>query len=235
MKISCIITDDEPVARKGLAGYVEKIDFLSLAGVCEDALSLNNLLRQQPADLLFLDIEMPYINGVELLESLPHPPKVIFTTAYEQYALKGFELDAIDYLMKPIPFERFLKAANRAREVLFPSIPAPVAERDIYIKTGEKLVRVLLEDIIFIEAMENYVYIHTTHGRYLTHATLKAVAENVTGPEFVQTHKSYIINTRKITSIEGNRILMGQASVPVSRGLKDSVMNTILKDKLLKK
>ncbi|NLR64504.1 response regulator transcription factor [Chitinophaga varians] len=235
MKISCIITDDEPVARKGLAGYVEKIDFLSLAGVCEDALSLNNLLRHQPADLLFLDIEMPYINGVELLESLPHPPKVIFTTAYEQYALKGFELDAIDYLMKPISFERFLKAANRAREVLAPSTHVPVAERDIYIKTGEKLVRVLLEDIIFIEAMENYVYIHTTHGRYLTHSTLKAVAENVTGPEFVQTHKSYIINTRKITSIEGNRIMMGQASVPVSRGLKDSVMNTILKDKLLKK
>ncbi|MBC9931231.1 LytR/AlgR family response regulator transcription factor [Chitinophaga qingshengii] len=235
MKISCIITDDEPIARKGLAGYVEKIDFLTLAGVCEDALSLNNLLRQQPVDLLFLDIEMPYINGVELLESLTHPPKVIFTTAYEQYALKGFELDAIDYLMKPISFERFLKAANRALEVFSPATATPVAERDIYIKTGEKLVRVLLEDIIFIEAMENYVNIHTTHGRYLTHATLKAVAENVTGPEFVQTHKSYIINTRKITSIEGNRISMGQAFVPVSRGLKDSVMNIILKDKLLKK
>ncbi|WP_212001564.1 LytTR family DNA-binding domain-containing protein [Chitinophaga sp. HK235] len=235
MKISCIITDDEPVARKGLAGYVEKIDFLSLAGICEDALSLNNLLRRQPVDLLFLDIEMPYINGVELLESLSQPPKVIFTTAYEQYALKGFELDAIDYLMKPISFERFLKAANRAREIFKPPTPAITIERDIYIKTGEKLVRIMLEDIIYIEAMENYVYIHTTTGRYLTHATLKAVAENVTGPEFVQTHKSYIINTRKITSIEGNMIDMGGAAVPVSRGLKDSVMNTILKDKLLKK
>ncbi|SKA09811.1 LytTr DNA-binding domain-containing protein [Chitinophaga eiseniae] len=148
---------------------------------------------------------------------------------------KGFEPDAIDYLMKPIPFERFLKAANRAREVFSPPISHSAAEKDIYLKTGEKLIRVLLEDIIFIEAMENYVYIHTTHGRYLTRSTLKAVAGNVTGPEFVQTHKSYIINTRKITSIEGNIIIMGQASVPVSRGLKDSVMNTILKDKLLKK
>lgn len=127
MKIRCVITDDEPVARKGLIGYVEKIDFLELTGVCADALSLNTLLQQQPVDLIFLDIEMPYINGMELLQSLPNPPKVIFTTAYEQYAVKGFELDAVDYILKPISFDRFLKAANRALEAFKESSPKQIA------------------------------------------------------------------------------------------------------------
>src|ERR1044071_2009531 len=112
--IKCIIIDDEPMARKGLQGYVEKIDFLELAGICAEAVQLNSLLKQQPADLLFLDIEMPYITGIDFLQQSSHPPKVIFTTAYEQYAIKGYDLDILDYLLKPISFERFLKAANKA-------------------------------------------------------------------------------------------------------------------------
>jgi len=114
--ITCIITDDEPFARKGLQGYIEKIDFLDLKGVCEDALQLSNLLQQQPVDLLFLDIQMPHITGIEFLKAFPRPPKVIFTTAFEQYALQGFELDVIDYLLKPISYERFLKATWKARD-----------------------------------------------------------------------------------------------------------------------
>jgi len=105
MKISCIVTDDEPIARKGLEGYIEKIDFLQLAGVCEDALQLNTLIKQQPVDLLFLDIEMPYITGIDFLKTAANPPKVIFTTAYEQYAIKGYEMDVLDYLLKPISFD----------------------------------------------------------------------------------------------------------------------------------
>ena len=115
-KISCIITDDEPFARKGLQGYVEKIDFLDLKGSCEDALQLSNMLQQQPVDLLFLDIQMPHITGVEFLRALRNPPKVIFTTAFEHYAIQGFELDVMDYLLKPISYDRFLKAAWKARD-----------------------------------------------------------------------------------------------------------------------
>src|ERR1700733_4261735 len=115
-KISCIITDDEPFARKGLQGYVEKIEFLDLKGTCEDALQLSNMLQKQPVDLLFLDIQMPHITGVEFIRALSNPPKVIFTTAFEQYALQGFELDVIDYLLKPISYDRFLKAVWKARD-----------------------------------------------------------------------------------------------------------------------
>ena len=123
--IKCVITDDEPIARKGLQGYVDKIDFLELAGVCEDAVQLNSLLKQQPVDLLFLDIEMPYITGIEFLKNTPQAPKVIFTTAYEQYAIKGYELDVLDYLLKPISFDRFLKATGRVNNQndMQPSIP----------------------------------------------------------------------------------------------------------------
>lgn len=222
------------MARKGIKGYVEKVSFLELVGVCEDAVALNNLLREQAVDLLFLDIEMPYINGLELLQSLPQPPKVIFTTAYEQYALKGFELEAVDYLLKPVSFERFLKAVNRAHD-LFRSSPQQENADHLFIKAGEKLVRISLEDIVYIEAMENYVSIHTVQTRYVTHATLKSVIETITAPGFIQTHKSFVVNAARITGIEGNIIELGKHQVPVSRSMKDAVMEKILKNRLLKK
>ncbi len=233
MKIKCVITDDEPVARKGIKGYVEKVDFLELVGVCEDAVALNSLLREQQTDLLFLDIEMPYINGLELLQSLPNPPKVIFTTAYEQYALKGFELQAVDYLLKPISFERFLKAVNRAHE-LFRASAKPLADH-LFIKTNEKLVKVNWSDIIYIESLENYVSIYTAQARYITHITLKAAIESITDPAFIQTHKSFVVNAAKITSIEGNVIELGKFQVPISRSLKEAVLEKIVKNRLLKR
>lgn len=234
IRIKCVITDDEPMARKGIKGYVEKVDFLELVGVCEDAVSLNCLLREQPVDLLFLDIEMPYINGLELLQSINNPPKVIFTTAYEQYAIKGFELEAVDYLLKPISFERFLKSVNRVYELFRQNVPPPVTDH-LFIKTDDKLVKVSINDIVYIEAMENYVNIYTAQTRYITHATLKSVLECITDPGFIQTHKSFVINAAKITSIEGNLIELGKYQVPVSRSMKDGVMEKILKNKLLKK
>lgn len=233
MKIKCVITDDEPMARKGIKGYVEKVDFLELVGVCEDAVALNNLLREQEVQLLFLDIEMPYINGLELLQSLPRPPKVIFTTAYEQYALKGFELEAVDYLLKPIPFERFLKAVNRAHE-LFRASLQPVADH-LFVKTNDKLVKVNWKDIIYIESLENYVSIYTAQTRYITHITLKSVIESITDPAFIQTHKSFVVNANKITSIEGNTIELGKFQVPISRSMKETVLEKIVKNRLLKR
>ncbi|WP_298738476.1 LytTR family DNA-binding domain-containing protein [uncultured Chitinophaga sp.] len=233
MKIKCVITDDEPVARKGMKGYVEKVDFLELVGVCEDAVALNNLLREKEVHLLFLDIEMPYINGLELLQSLPHPPKVIFTTAYEQYALKGFELEAVDYLLKPISFERFLKAVNRAYE-FFKTTPQPVADY-LFVKTNDKLVKVNWKDIVYIESLENYVSIYTAQTRYIAHITLKSVIESITDPGFIQTHKSFVVNAAKITGIEGNVIELGKVQVPISRSMKETVMEKIVNNRLLKR
>ncbi|NIG52838.1 LytTR family DNA-binding domain-containing protein [Chitinophaga sp. Cy-1792] len=233
MKIKCVITDDEPVARKGIASYVEKVDFLELVGICEDAVSLNNLLRQQPVDLIFLDIEMPYVTGLELLQSLDHPPKVIFITAYEQYAIKGYELQVLDYLLKPVSFDRFLKAANRAYESFSQTIPADPAY--IFVKTNEKLVKIFCEEIFYLEAMENYVNIYTADQRYVIHATLKSVVDSINSKDFVQTHKSYVVNSKKITGIDGNLVEMGKATVPFSRGMKEIAMEKILQNRLLKK
>ncbi|WP_126246299.1 LytR/AlgR family response regulator transcription factor [Chitinophaga rhizosphaerae] len=234
MKIRCAITDDEPQARKGLKGYVEQVPFLELAGVCENAMALNELLRTTQVDLVFLDIEMPYLSGIDLLKSLQRPPKVIFTTAFEQYALKGFELEAVDYLLKPVTFERFLKAANRAHDLLSAQ-PATPVEDHLFIRTDDKFVRIQWADILYVESMENYVRIHTLQGSYITHATLKSVLEHLPDPPFLQTHKSYIINTRKITGIEGNVIALGKLQVPLSRTLRDTVLERLLRDRLLKK
>ncbi|HKP31467.1 MAG TPA: LytTR family DNA-binding domain-containing protein [Chitinophagaceae bacterium] len=227
MQIKCVITDDEPVARKGLLGYVEKIDFLQVVGVCENAIDLNSLLKQQQVDLIFLDIEMPYMSGIDLLKNLSSPPKIIFTTAYEKYAVKGFELDILDYLLKPISFERFLKAANKAHDY-FLSASADKGGY-IFIKTDNKLEKVIFSDIMFLEAMENYVAIHTKEKKLITHSTLKKMADSLPVGDFLQTHKSFIVNIRAVNSIEGNILNVGKHQVPVSKYQKDEVLQKILK------
>lgn len=232
--IKCVITDDEPIARKGLQGYIEKIDFLQLVGVCEDAIQLNSLLKQQTVDLLFLDIEMPYVTGIDFLKNTPQAPKVIFTTAYEQYAIKGYELDVLDYLLKPISFERFLKAANKAYDY-FAGTTAKEASY-LFIKTDNKLEKVNLEELLFVEAMENYVALYTTDKKLITHSTLKALQEKLPSSQFIQPHKSYLVNIQCIQSIEGNILhIGGKYQIPISKYQKDEVMERIVNNKLLKR
>jgi DNA-binding LytR/AlgR family response regulator len=232
--IKCIITDDEPIARKGLQGYIDKIDFLELAGVCEDAIQLNSLLKQQPVDLLFLDIEMPYVSGIDFLKNTPQAPKVIFTTAYEQYAIKGYELDVIDYLLKPISFERFLKAANKAYDYF---AAASVNHGSyLFIKTDNKLEKVNLHELLFVEAMENYVALYTADKKLITHSTLKALQEKLPAAQFIQPHKSYLVNIQCIQSIEGNTLhVAGKYQIPISKYQKEEVMERIVNNKLLRK
>src|SRR5688572_29255551 len=213
--IKCIITDDEPVARKGLQGYVEKIDFLQLTGVCEDAVQLTSLLRQEPVQLLFLDIEMPYVTGIDFLKNTPNPPKVIFTTAYEQYAIKGYELDVLDYLLKPISFDRFLKSANKAYEYF--SVKQQPDQPYLFVKSEGRLEKINFDDILFVEALENYVAIHTAGKKLITHSTLKAMQENLPATQFIQPHKSYLVNIASINSIEGNLLHIGKFQVPISK------------------
>jgi len=234
MKIKCVITDDEPVARKGLQGYVEKIDFLELAGVCEGAISLNSLLQSMQIDLVFLDIEMPQLRGTDFLKTLSNPPLVIFTTAYERYAVEGFELDVLDYLLKPISFERFLKAVNKARQY-FDSNQHGSGSDYLYIKVNHKLEKVMIDEILFAEAMENYVAIYTPHQKMVTLATLKSLIEKLPDQKFIQPHKSYLVATDKINSIEGNIIHIGKYQVPVSKYLKENVMEKIVNSRLLRK
>jgi DNA-binding LytR/AlgR family response regulator len=228
-KITCIITDDEPFARKGLQGYVEKIGFLDLQGTCEDALQLSNMLQQQQVDLLFLDIQMPHITGVEFLKAIRNPPKVIFTTAYAEYAIQGFELDVMDYLLKPISYDRFLKAAWKARDYFELKEKPDDAVPYIFVKANGKLEKVTFSDILFIEGMENYVAIYLENKKIITHATIKSMVEKLPGKQFIQTHKSYVVAIDRIDSIEGNTLHVQTYQVPVSKYLREDVLGKIVK------
>ncbi len=231
MKIKCIITDDEPMARKGLREYIETVDFLTLVGECEDAIQLNTMLKTEKADLLFLDIEMPEITGLELLSSLKNPPKVIIVSAYEQYALKGYELDVVDYLLKPVSFERFIKSVNKVYDLLHTK---PKEDNNyIFVKSDKLLKKILLKDILFIESMENYVVIQTVSGKEVVYTTLKQLYESLPQDIFRQTHRSYIVNIEKVTAIDGNQLAIPPYKIPVARNFRDNIFRLILNNRLI--
>ncbi|MGF7042670.1 LytR/AlgR family response regulator transcription factor [Mucilaginibacter lappiensis] len=228
-KISCVITDDEPLARKGLRGYVDKTDFLELRGVFEDAFQLSEFMRANPVDLLFLDIQMPDFTGIEFLKTLKNPPKVIFTTAFEQYAIEGFELEIMDYLLKPISYERFLKGVSKA-QAYFNSKKQPDSYLDyLFVKVDGKLEKIAFSDVLFIEGMENYVAIHLPNKKLVTHMTIKALLEKLPKDKFARTHKSYLVAFDKVESIEGNNLFIGKHKIPVSKYLKNEVLSKIMR------
>ncbi len=240
--INCIIIDDEPLARKGLKEYIADIDFLNLTGEFDNALKATDELSSGKVQLLFLDIQMPKITGLDFFKTLHHPPPVIFTTAYPQFALDGFELNALDYLVKPISFDRFLKAAIRAKEfyeVRQINMDEPKqgdqAPDYFFIKAENKLVKIFFDEILFAEALQNYVVIHTKEKKHITYLTFKAVEEYLPVIQFIKTHKSYIIAVSKIENIDGNIIQTGNHQIPVSRNFKDEVMEKLLKGKFLKR
>lgn len=231
MKIKCIITDDEPIARKGLRGYIEKVDFLTLAGECEDAVQLNTILKTQQVDLVFLDIEMPEMTGLELLSNLISPPKIIIVSAYEQYALKGYEFNVVDYLLKPVSFDRFIKSVNRIHDLLQ---TGSKEENDyIFVKSNKLLKKILFKDILYIESMENYVVIQTVSCKEVVYTTLKQLYESLPEDIFQQTHRSYIVNIEKVTAIDGNQLTISSYKIPVARNFRDIIFNLILNNRLI--
>lgn len=232
MEIKCIITDDEPLARKGLREYVEDVDFLLLTGECENAMQLNTMLKSTQPDLLFLDIEMPRMSGLELLSTLQNPPKVIITSAYERYALKGYEFDVVDYLLKPISFDRFLKAVNKVHDLIEKELKSET-DGYVFVKSDKQLIKILLKDILFIESLENYVIIYTESSKEIIYTTLKHIAESLPGEDFLQVHRSYIVNTGQVKAIEGNMLKIGTHKIPVARNLRDKVYNYILNNRLI--
>ena len=239
MKINCIIIDDEPLARKGLKEYIADLDFLNLIGDFDSPMKAAELLSKGNTQLLFLDIQMPKITGLEFIKSLQNAPPVIFTTAYPQYALDGFDLNALDYLVKPISFERFLKAALKAKEYheirQHNSNVSEKKEDYFFIKADNKLVKIFFDEILFVEALQNYVTIHTGDKKYITYLTFKSVEEYLPVERFIKTHKSYIVSASKVNSIEGNDIRIGNHHVPISRNEKEEVMEKLLKGKFLKR
>ena len=240
MKINSVIIDDEPLARKGLKEYIDDVAFLHLAAEYDSPLGFIEKSHDD-VQLLFLDIQMPKITGLEFLKTLQHPPLVIITTAYPQYALDGFELDVLDYLVKPISFNRFLKAVTKAKDFYERQskniLPANTSTNNdyIFIKADNKLVKLFYSDILFVEALQNYVTIYTKEKKYISYLTFKGVEESLPVESFLKVHKSYIVQLNKIEGIESNEIIIGHHRIPISRTSKDEVMQKILSGKFLKR
>ena len=239
MKLNCLIIDDEPVARKGMEEYVKEIDFLNLVAKCENPLKASPFLADGNIDLLLLDIQMPRLSGIEFLKMLQNPPMVIFTTAFSEYALEGYSLNVIDYLMKPIPFDRFVKAVNKALDfykLKHASTPGHEPAPYFFVKCDGKFERINVADVQFAESLQNYVVIHTADRKYITYITLSGLEEQLPKDYFVKVHKSYLVSLDKIKAVDGNELLLlSGARVPVSRNLKDDVMKRILGSNLLKR
>lgn len=242
MKINCIIVDDEALARKGLMKYINQIDFLQLKGVCKNALEANAVLNEEKIDLLFLDIEMPMLSGIAFLKSLKHAPKVIFTTAYSEYAIESFEFDVLDYLVKPISFERFLQAVNKVHRLIsthsIQSINENTSDTEddyIFIKTDHQLVKITLKDILFVESMQNYIRIFTKTESHITLVPLKKILEILPKAQFIQVHKSYLIAKDAVDAIVGNQLLIADHKIPIGRSSRKEVLEILVRDKVLKK
>lgn len=238
MILQCIIIDDEPLARTGLREYMQDVEFLQLAGEFDNPMKAIDMLMQQKIDLIFLDIQMPRMTGLEFLKSLAQPPLVIFTTAYPQYAVEGFELNAIDYLLKPFSFERFWKAVIKAKSLRESSgqLAAAGAEPDyFFIKSDNKLIKIKYDEILFVEALQNYVAVHTTEKKYITYLTFRSIEEYLPAGRFVRTHKSFIVAAARVESIEGNDIRIGQHHIPISRTEREAVLQQLLQNRLLKR
>lgn len=237
--IRCIVIDDEPLARKGLKEYINDVPFLFFEGAYDSALTALQQWKDGAADLLFLDIQMPKLTGLELLKTLRSSPPVILTTAYPEFALDGFELNALDYLVKPISFDRFLKAAQKAKDYyeLRQATDGESGRENefFYVKVDNKLVKLLFDDILFVEALQNYVAIHTRQKKYITYLTFKSIEEYLPPTGFVKTHKSYIVSQSKIDTIEGNDIRIGEHQIPISRATKEDVLEKLLKGRFLKR
>jgi len=239
MKIKTIIIDDEPLAREGMKRYIKQVSYLEFAGSFPDPLSAMKIIEKENIDLMLLDIQLPKISGIEFLKTLKNPPAVIITTAHADYALDGFELDVMDYLLKPISFEKFLKAANKVKSFLglqkrSENKNAPDCDY-FFVKTKNKYEKIDYEDVMFIEAMQNYVTINTVNRKYIVYTTLKGMLENLPEKQFIRVQKSFVISVSKIDSIEGSSIKIGEYSIPISRDKKDIILERIMNKKLLKR
>lgn len=244
--INVIIVDDEPLAQDVLETYIEKVPELNLVKKCNNAFEANEVLKSNQIDLMFLDIQMPQLTGIDFLKTLSKPPLVIFTTAYSNYAIEGFELNALDYLLKPISAERFMKAVNKAIEQIElqrKEVPvgaaAPTEEENpdyIFVKADKKLIKVNFDEVLYIEGLKDYVIIRMDNTRVITLQTMKSLEDKLTQHMFKRIHRSYIVNVNHIEAVVGNMVEVmekGQAKhLPVGKNYRDELLDMINKNRL---
>lgn len=227
-KMKCIIVDDEPVARKVLKEFIDQVAFLECVGQFENVLKTDLFLQNNKADIMFLDIEMPKRNGLDYLKSTEVKPSVILTTAFPEYALEGYELDIVDYLLKPIAFKRFLKAVQKTKEFIeHKSSRSSDRASYLFVRSEKRIERIELSDILYIEGAGNYVFIHTEKKKIIAYLTLKGIETQLSDQEFIKVHQSFLVSLSKINVIEGNVIKIGSKSVVISRGYKEAVMQFV--------
>jgi len=233
VSVACLIVDDEPLARSLLKDYVSKVPSLKLVDVCSSPVAAMDVLRVQQVDLLFLDIQMPEITGLSLLKIMKKKPFVVLTTAYSEYALESYELDVVDYLLKPITFGRFLQAVDKVnarlntQTVQFEKANAGAVPPYIFVKDGTKLVKVKLEDILYIEGLKDYVTIHTRQQKIVSLQRLKLLEDQLPADKFIRIHNSYIVALDAIETIHKNEIHVGQAALPISDSYKKAFRDFI--------
>jgi DNA-binding LytR/AlgR family response regulator len=220
-RLNCLIIDDEPIAREGIADYCKEISFLNVVALCKNALQANHYLEKNRIDLIFLDINMPLVSGFDWLKGLENSPSIIMTTAYEEYALESFTYNVIDYLVKPISFERFLQAVNKVNKYYDHKIENEV----LFVKSEKQLKKVNISDILFAEAMQNYTKVVTITESIIIHMPLKSFKDQLPD-NFIQTHKSYVVSKYKVDKIIESQIIIGNYKVPISVRLKKIVLNS---------
>lgn len=235
MTIDCIIVDDEPIARKGLQSYIEQLPFLKLLQAFPDALSAMETIKAYPNAILLLDINMPHLSGLDFLKTLAHKPATIIISAYAEYALEGFELDVIDYIVKPVSFDRFLKAVNKAKDHLSQKSENKNSEDHFFVKADNRIERIQMDDVLYIESLQNYVAIHTIHKKFISLVSLKSMEDFLPKDQFVKVQKSFIVNTKKIQSIEGDELLISDKRIPISRTNREEVLQALLGNRFIKR
>jgi DNA-binding LytR/AlgR family response regulator len=231
-RISCLVVDDEPPALEVLKKYIESIPTLQLAGICSNAVEALSIIRERSIDLIFLDIQMPQILGTDFIRTLTNPPKIIFTTAYRKYAVEGFDLDAVDYLLKPISFERFLKAVNKIMKTSLQqgNLPEGLADNGkdtlntfIHFRADRKILKVALDDIVYIESLKDYIRVVTKNKTILTKYSISSLEESLPVHAFIRIHRSYIIAINKIDFYTHELVGIGKQELPISRMYRHEV------------
>ena len=234
--IKVLIIDDEPLALDILETYIERIPDLELIAKCDNAIDANEIIQKEEVDLVFLDIQMPQMTGIELIKSLPSAPKFVFTTAYTEYAVDGFELNALDYLVKPIAFDRFLKAVNKYKESVDAKSNNINSDDFFFVKADKKLIKIHFNEILYIEGLKDYVIIKKEQGRVIALQTMKSLESKLPSNLFMRVHRSYIVNINKIKAVVGNAIEIteaGQAKhIPIGKNYKEDLIAIVESNKL---
>lgn len=237
--LKCLIVDDEPVAIEGLAHYIGKLDFIETAATCSSAIEAEKILSTEMIDLMFLDINMPHLSGIEFLETLEKPPLTILTTAYSEYALDGYRLNVVDYLLKPIGFQRFFQATSKAKEVfrsrlLLQQSGQPL-QSSLFVRQDDRFIHLSWKDILYIEGMQNYARLHLKDKTLTIHQTMISLEEMLPKSVFFRIHRSFIVNVSCIDSVAGNRLFINGNELPISAARKETLYTHVVYKNLISK